>query len=71
MAGEPIHWERLEPSARDPELTPGLEARVHDPLWLLGRQWQLGELNGGSGVGSAVLAHPARACWRNQLIIRG
>ena len=25
---------------------PGIEARVHDPLWLIGRQWQLGEFEG-------------------------
>ena len=25
---------------------PGVEARVHDPLWFIGRQWQLGEFEG-------------------------
>jgi hypothetical protein len=24
----------------------GLQARIHDPLWLLARQWQFGELKG-------------------------
>jgi hypothetical protein len=35
----------------------GLEARVHDPLWLLARQWQVGEFEGrntGSPVGATV-----------------
>jgi hypothetical protein len=35
----------------------GLEARVHDPLWLLARQWQIGEFAGrdaGSPVGVDV-----------------
>ena len=43
---EPPTWTRLEPqgSAGDPR--PGIEARVHDPLWLMGRQWQLGEFEG-------------------------
>ena len=45
MAAEPTRWARLEPRSRDRELAPGLEARVHDPLWLLGRQWQFGELD--------------------------
>lgn len=36
-------WSRLEPAPRDPAM-PGLAARVADPLWLLARQWQLGEL---------------------------
>ena len=46
-------WVRLEPRARDPELGPGVEARLHDPLWLIGRQWQLGELTG-HDAGSAI-----------------
>lgn len=25
----------------------GLQARIHDPLWMLSRQWQFGELSGG------------------------
>lgn len=48
-------WVRLEPQARDADMTPGVEARLHDPLWLLARQWQLGELDGEDG-GSAVIA---------------
>src|SRR5687768_8189821 len=41
-------WNRLEPrsTAVEPGPGPGLEARVFDPAWLLGRQWQLGELTG-------------------------
>lgn len=39
-------WSRLEPRTR--ELTPaeGVQAQVGDPLWLLARQWQLGEFCG-------------------------
>ncbi len=39
-------WTRLEPQSVSGDPTPGLEARVHDPLWLLARQWQLGEFPG-------------------------
>lgn len=39
-------WVRLEPRARDRDLRAGSEARIADPLWLLARQWQLGELAG-------------------------
>lgn len=39
-------WTRLEPQAVSGDPTPGLEARIHDPLWLLARQWQLGEFQG-------------------------
>src|ERR671921_226504 len=51
-----VRWARLEPRSRDKSLAPGLEARVHDPLWLLGRQWQFGELNADADLGSAIVA---------------
>ena len=38
------YFVRLEPRSTTGDLAPGLAARVADPLWLLGRQWQLGEL---------------------------
>ena len=50
-------WNRLEPRSRSLDLKPGLEARVHDPLWLLTRQWQIGEFearNTGSPVSVTV-----------------
>ena len=47
-------WIRIEPRTRDAEMTPGIEARLHDPLWLLSRQWQLAELDGEDG-GSAIV----------------
>ena len=37
---------RLEPQSTSGDPRPGVEARVHDPLWLMGRQWQLGEFEG-------------------------
>jgi len=37
-------WSRLEPLPTNADLRPGLQARIADPLWLLGRQWQFGEL---------------------------
>ena len=36
-----------------PDLEPGLQAQVADPLWLLARQWQFGELDG-EDAGSPV-----------------
>ncbi len=46
-------WIRLEPRTRDADLLPGTEARIHDPLWAIGRQWQFGELDG-DDAGSAI-----------------
>src|SRR6476469_7683414 len=48
-------WIRLEPRARRADESVGLQARVHDPLWLLGRQWQMGEFQGSDG-GSPIVA---------------
>jgi hypothetical protein len=45
---------RLEPGYRTGSVEPGLTARIHDPLWLLTRQWQFGEF-GGQDAGSPVL----------------
>jgi hypothetical protein len=46
-------WNRVEPRARSQDMKAGLEARVHDPLWLLARQWQVGEF-AGRDAGSPV-----------------
>jgi hypothetical protein len=53
--GSVLFWQRLDVSTRSDDLGPGLAARVADPLWLLARQWQLGELRG-EDAGSPVLA---------------
>jgi hypothetical protein len=36
-------WSRLEPLPASADLKPGLQAKIADPLWLLGRQWQFEE----------------------------
>ena len=36
-------WLRMEPRSREDDIQAGLQARIHDPLWLLGRQWQFNE----------------------------
>lgn len=40
-------WTRLEPLPRSADMRQNLAARIHDPLWLLARQWQLGAFQGG------------------------
>ena len=37
---------RLEGRSRDGDNEAGLEMRIADPLWMLGRQWQFGEFKG-------------------------
>ncbi len=53
-----LSWTRLEPGIRTPDLQAGIEARTHDPLWLLGRQWQVGEFraeDGGTPISARVV----------------
>jgi hypothetical protein len=47
-------WNRVEPRARSQDMKAGLEARTHDPLWFLTRQWQVGEFEG-RDAGSPVM----------------
>lgn len=46
-------WTRLEPETRNRHLIGGASAPIADPLWLLGRQWQVGEFEG-EDAGSPV-----------------
>ncbi|HZB11892.1 MAG TPA: hypothetical protein VE467_02635 [Chryseolinea sp.] len=48
-------WNRLEPRPRASAFDRVLKAEVHDPLWMLTRQWQFGEFQG-EDTGSAVFA---------------
>ena len=48
---------RFETLPRDEGVGDGLAARIHDPLWLLARQWQFGEFRG-EDVGSHILEGP-------------
>jgi len=51
-------WHRLSPTARNDTMNEGLQAKVADPLWFVGRQWQVGEL-AGEDAGSPVKVE----CW--------
>jgi hypothetical protein len=48
-------WTRLEVRSRQAEMIGSLSARVFDPLWLMARQWQVGEFQG-EDTGMPVLA---------------
>ena len=47
-------WSRLEPQVSQ-DVASGYAAPVHDPLWLLARQWQVGEFQGEDG-GTPIVA---------------
>ena len=51
-------WSRIEPQTSGPDaadVETGYSARVHDPLWLLARQWQVGEFQG-EDAGTPIVA---------------
>ena len=50
---DPPAMVRLEPDSITGDPAPAAEARIADPAWMLGRQWQLGELTG-EDAGSVV-----------------
>ncbi|MET0461257.1 MAG: hypothetical protein ABW195_18545 [Ilumatobacteraceae bacterium] len=52
-------WSRIEPAPGD--ISTGLAARIADPLWLLARQWQVGEFQGEDG-GTPIVAR-----WRGDV----
>ncbi|MEP7304358.1 MAG: hypothetical protein ABJA98_02460 [Acidobacteriota bacterium] len=54
-------WSRLEPNVRGASQSETLKARIYDPLWLLARQWQLGELQGDDS-GTPVSARLRAEC---------
>jgi len=53
-------WMRLEPRSRNADMNAGLQARIYDPLWLLARQWQVGEFQGEDN------GSPASARWHGE-----
>lgn len=51
-------WNRIEPIVDGASVEPGLAAPFGDPLWLLGRQWQIGELSA-EDAGTPIAAEVA------------
>lgn len=48
-------WNRVEPRVRKEDFDRVLRCEIHDPLWMLTRQWQFGEFKG-EDTGSAIFA---------------
>ena len=56
MASSFTSWTKIEPLTRDNSMIASLQAAIHDPLWMLARQWQLGEFQG-EDAGTPVSVH--------------
>lgn len=50
-----IAWNRLEPRPRSKDFNRALRAEVRDPLWMLTRQWQMGEFKAENRVSPAYV----------------
>ena len=50
-----IAWNRLEGRPRRHDFSRALRAEVRDPLWMLTKQWQVGEFQG-EDAGSPIFA---------------
>ena len=59
-----VLWNRLEGRPRSTDFTRALKAEVHDPLWLITRQWQMGEFIG-EDAGSPVTA---KVAWKTDRV---
>lgn len=53
-------WQRLESTHIASDPTRALMARIADPLWFLGRQWQVGELTGHDGGRAITVSATSR-----------
>lgn len=53
-----LMWNRLEARPRNHDFDKALKAEVRDALWMLTKQWQMGEFNG-EDAGSPILAKVA------------
>jgi hypothetical protein len=55
------YWNRVEPRPRsEHDILPSLAARIRDPLWLLTRQWQMGEFQGEDSASPAWMQTSTR-----------
>ena len=60
-------WTRLEPQCTNADIGTSSSARVFDPLWMLTRQWQMGEFqaeDAGTPIQARVRATTATLCRR-------
>ena len=60
--GSITSWTRLEPQCRNADMGRSVGARLFDPLWLMARQWQMGEfqaVDAGTPVQARVRATSA------------
>ncbi len=55
------YWNRLEPRPRSADISRALAAEIRDPLWMLTRQWQVGEFQGEDAASPASIELATRS----------
>lgn len=66
-----LFWNRIEPHPRSEDLEESLKAKVRDPLWMLSRQWQLGEFQGENAGKAASIKLSYQKYLPHQVLGRG
>jgi hypothetical protein len=64
-------WVRIELRSRSNDVSESVKARLHDPAWLLARQYQMGELQGEDAGSPTVVRYSSRELEADHVELRG
>src|SRR5262245_18048173 len=64
-------WNRLEPQPRTNDLSVALRCEVRDALWMLARQWQMGEFRAEDAGACAFVKVECESVFAQKLSLRG
>ena len=71
MASSALIWNRLEPRPRTTDLSVALRCEVRDALWMLARQWQMGEFRAEDAGACAFVKVQCESVFAQKLSLRG
>ncbi|MEX5217872.1 MAG: hypothetical protein NW701_08610 [Nitrospira sp.] len=66
-----VIWNRLEPQPRTNDLSVALRVEVRDALWMLARQWQMGEFRAEDAGTCAFVKVQCESVFAQQLSLKG
>jgi hypothetical protein len=71
MPSSLLIWNRLEPQPRTNDLSVALRCEVRDALWMLARQWQMGEFRAEDAGACAFVKVQCESVFAQKLSLRG
>ena len=71
MASSALIWNRLEPQPKTTDLSVALRCEVRDALWMLARQWQMGEFRAEDAGACAFVKVQCESVFAQKLSLRG